>query len=44
MLGFEVNRFSKILIKTSNAVEYIEATIPNIEAPRTGDPIIKYVW
>ena len=40
LLGFEVDKPFKILIKTSNATEYIELDIQNIEAPRTDDPII----
>ena len=40
LLGSEVDKPSKILIKTSNAVEYIELDIQDIEAPRTDDPII----
>ena len=40
LLGFEVNNFLKILIKTSNAMEFIESDIQNIEASRTDDPII----
>ena len=39
-LGFEVDKISKILIKVSNAAEYIDLVIQNIEAPRTDDPII----
>ena len=40
MLGSEVNKPSKILIKISSAVEYIESEIQNIEAPTRDDPII----
>ena len=40
MLGSEVDKPSKIFIKTSNATEYIELYIQNIEAPRTDDTII----
>ena len=40
MLGFEVNKLSKILIKTFNVVEYIESDIQNIRAPRIDDIII----
>ena len=31
MLGFEVDKPSKILIKTSNTIEYIESDIQNYE-------------
>ena len=34
MLGFEVDNFLEILIKTSNPAEFIESDIQNIEAPR----------
>ena len=40
MLGSEVDKSFEILIKTSNAVEYIESDIQTIEAPRTDDPIV----
>ena len=30
----------KILIKISNAIEYIESDIQNTEPPRTDDPIV----
>ena len=40
MMGSKVDNFLKILIKTSNATEFIESDIQNIEAPRTDDPII----
>ena len=40
LLSFEVNKPSKILIKTSNAAKYIESDIQNIEVPRTDDPIL----
>ena len=39
VLGFEVDKPSKILIKTLNAVEYIESDVQHIEAPRTDDPL-----
>ena len=39
LLCFEVDKPSKILIKTSNAAEYIESNIQNIEALRIDDPI-----
>ena len=39
-MGSEVDNFLKNFIKTSNAVEFIESGIQNIEAPRTDDPII----
>ena len=39
-MGFEVDKLSKILIKTSNVVEYIESNIQNIETLTTDDPII----
>ena len=37
LLGFEVNKPSKILIKTLNAVKYIESDIQNIKALRLDD-------
>ena len=40
MLGSKVDKLSKNFIKTSNAKEYIESDIQNIESPRTVDPII----
>ena len=40
MLGSEVDKHSQKLIKTSNAEEYIELDIQNIEAPSTNDHII----
>ena len=40
LLGSEVDNFMKFLIKTSNAIEFIESDIQNIEAPRIDDPII----
>ena len=40
VLCFEVDKISKILIKTLNAKEYIELDIQNTEAPRTYDTII----
>ena len=40
MMGFEVDNFLKNFIKTSNAAEFIESDIQNIEAPSTDDPII----
>ena len=40
MLGSEVNKPSKFLIKTSNTTKYIESDVQNIEVPRTNDPII----
>ena len=43
LLGSEVNKPSKILIKISNVAKYIESNIQNIVVPRTDDPIIKYV-
>ena len=39
-MGFEVNKPSECLIKTSNAGEYIESDVQNIEAPRTDDHIM----
>ena len=33
MLGYEVDKPSKILIKISNAIDYIELDIQNIETP-----------
>ena len=35
-----INKPSKILIKISNAGEYIESNIQNIDAPIGDDPII----
>ena len=40
LLVSKVDKPSKILIKTSNAMEYIESEIQNVEALRTGDHII----
>ena len=40
LLGPEIDKPSKILIKISNAAEYIELDIQNIEAERIDDPII----
>ena len=40
MLGFEVDKPSKVVIKTSSPVKLIKLNIQNIEAPRTDDPII----
>ena len=40
LLGSKVEKISKISIKTSNAGEFIELDIQNIEAPRTDDSII----
>ena len=40
LFGFKVNNPYEILIKISNATEYIEWDIQNIEAPRTHVPII----
>ena len=40
VLGSEVDKLSKILIKNLNVGEYIESYIQNIEALRTNDPII----
>ena len=40
LFGYEVNKPSKIVIKTSNATEYIELDIQIIKAPRIDDPII----
>ena len=40
LLGSEVDKLSEILIKTSNAMEYIKSDIQNIEAPIIDDPII----
>ena len=37
---YEVDKSYKSLIKTSNAMEYIESDIQNIEPPRTDDPVI----
>ena len=43
LLSFEVNKPSKILIKTSNAKEYIDSDIQNIKVPKIDDLIIEYV-
>ena len=43
MLGSKVDKFFKIWNKTSNAREFIESNIQNIEAPVIDDPIIYYV-
>ena len=40
MLGSKVDKFSKILIKTSSATEYIELHLQNIEASIKDDLII----
>ena len=40
MLGFDVLKPSKILIKTLNAMEYIELYVQNTKAPRIDDLII----
>ena len=40
LLASEVDKSSKILIKTLNVIEYIEWNIQKIEALRTNDPII----
>ena len=40
VLGSEVDKPSKILIKTLNALEYIKSDIQNIEEPRIDDLII----
>ena len=40
VLGYEVDRPSEFFIKTSNAMEYTELDIQNIEAPITNDLII----
>ena len=40
LLGSEVDKIFKILIKTSNAAEYIKSDIQNIKASRIDDPII----
>ena len=42
-LGSEVDKPSKILIKTLNAVEYIELDIQNTEATRVYDHLIYYM-
>ena len=44
MLGYEIDKPSKILIKISNAMEYIECDIQNTEPPGTNGHIILYVW
>ena len=43
VLGSEVNKLFKILIKISNVMEYIGYKIQNIEAPRVNNPIILYI-
>ena len=40
VVGTKVDKPLKILIKTSNATEYIESYIQNIEASRVDDPIM----
>ena len=40
MLVSEVDKPTKMLIKTSNAMEYIELDIQNTELPRINVPII----
>ena len=40
MLGFEVEKFSKALMNTSNTVKTIKSNIRCIEAPMRDDPII----
>ena len=40
ILIYKVAKPSKNLIKTLNAIEYIELDIQIIKAPRTDDPII----
>ena len=40
LLGFEVVKPFKILIKILNAVKHIESYYQNIEAPMIDDPII----
>ena len=40
MLGYQVDKPFKILIKTLNALKYIESDIQNVEILRTDDPII----
>ena len=39
VFGSKVDKPSEILIKTLNAIEYIELDIQNIEAPKIDDPI-----
>ena len=39
-LGSEVDKVFKILIKTSNVMEYVKLDIQNIETPRIDDPMI----
>ena len=40
VLGFEVNKLSKILIKILSVAKYNESDIKNIKAPIVDDPII----
>ena len=40
LLGYEVGKPSKILIKISSTMDYIESDIQNFEAPRIDDIII----
>ena len=42
-LGYNVDKSSKILIKTSSAMKYIESNIQNRKAPRINNSIIYYV-
>ena len=39
-MHFEVSKPSEFFIKASNAAEYNEFDVQNIERPRTDDPII----
>ena len=43
LIGFEVDKPSKIFIKTSNVIEYVELDFQNIKALRTDDLIIQCV-
>ena len=40
LLGFEVDKLSKISTKKSNTTYYIELDIQNTKTPRIDDPII----
>ena len=44
LFGSDVDKPSKILIKTSNAVEYIELDIQNAKSLWKNDPINWFVW
>ena len=43
LLGSMVDKPSKVLVKTSKILEYIESDTQNTVAPRTDDPIVSYI-